>query len=160
MPRLEAGTVLMVVSSAAVIALADGTAMPTGYWAGEFLLPYQALTGAGHRVVVATPGGLMPTPDPVSLGAEPAGVRARLSAIPELQAPWRLEDIDPAGMRALVLPGGYAPMVDLAVSPALGPRRRPSDRRYLPCPGGAAGGPRAGSALVLRGLQDGGVHRR
>jgi putative intracellular protease/amidase len=49
--------VLFVVTGASYWTLKDGTRHPTGYWAEEFAAPYSALSGAGHEVALATPGG-------------------------------------------------------------------------------------------------------
>ena len=65
--------VLFVVSGATYLVLKDGTRWATGYWAEEFARPYQALTDAGHQVVVATPGGTTPNIDMMSLRPAMAG---------------------------------------------------------------------------------------
>src|SRR5437763_867152 len=62
MPRL-----LMVVSSARTLKLADGTDHPTGYWAEEVEKPYRRFIEQGVEVVVATPDGQPPQPDPYGL---------------------------------------------------------------------------------------------
>lgn len=60
-PRL-----LMVVSSAREMEVADGT-HPTGYWAEEVDRPLRRFRDAGVEVVVATPDGQPPRPDPWGL---------------------------------------------------------------------------------------------
>src|SRR4051794_37656089 len=65
--------ILFVVSGASYWTLADGTRHPTGYWAEEFAAPYKVLTDAGHEVVVATPGGVVPHVDSMSLRPAMAG---------------------------------------------------------------------------------------
>src|ERR1700722_6535446 len=55
---------LMIVSSARTIRLADGSDHPTGYLAEEVLEPYEAFEAAGVEVVIATPEGKVPQPDP------------------------------------------------------------------------------------------------
>ena len=62
MPRL-----LFLVSSATSMTLADGTSHVTGYFADEALKPYDRFVAAGVDVVVATPDGRPPTPDPYGL---------------------------------------------------------------------------------------------
>ena len=59
--------ILFVVTGASYWTLRDGTRHPTGYWAEEFAAPYSALGGAGHEIVVATPGGVVPHVDVMSL---------------------------------------------------------------------------------------------
>ena len=58
---------LMIVSSARTIRLADGSDHLTGYRAEEVRKPYEALTGAGVDVMIATPDGQVPQPDPWGL---------------------------------------------------------------------------------------------
>ncbi|KWX04352.1 thiamine biosynthesis protein ThiJ [Carbonactinospora thermoautotrophica] len=58
---------LMVVSSARSMKLADGSDHPTGYWAEEVLEPYERFEQAGVDLVIATPDGKQPQPDPWGL---------------------------------------------------------------------------------------------
>ena len=58
---------LMIISSARSINLASEKAHPTGYWADEVLKPYDKFVAAGVEVVVATPDGQPPQPDPFGL---------------------------------------------------------------------------------------------
>ncbi|MFD5061720.1 type 1 glutamine amidotransferase domain-containing protein [Streptomyces sp. NPDC058394] len=113
---------LFVMTGAAYWTLKDGTRHATGYWAEEFAAPYKALTEAGHQVVVATPNGVIPTVDMMSLRPEMAGsaqIALDLEAIirsaevmrrPIQLADARLEDYD-----AVYFPGGHGPMEDLCV---------------------------------------------
>jgi putative intracellular protease/amidase len=55
---------LMIVSGARTIRLADGRDHPTGYLAEEVLEPYEMFEGAGVDLVIATPEGRVPQPDP------------------------------------------------------------------------------------------------
>ncbi|WP_102417028.1 type 1 glutamine amidotransferase domain-containing protein [Mycobacterium sp. 4858] len=112
--------VLFVVTGASYWTLQDGTRHPTGYWAEEFAAPYRTLTDAGHQVVVATPKGVVPHVDVMSLRPSMAGseeIAAELEEIlrsaEELRHPIalanaRLEDYD-----AVYYPGGHGPMEDL-----------------------------------------------
>lgn len=120
--------ILMVISGADTIALADGTAHPTGYWAEEVAVSHKLLREAGAEVVIATPGGARPTVDPISLD-ESGGVaeadskefRAYLDSIAEeLAAPLVLADVSPDDYDAVYIPGGHAPMTDLAADADLG----------------------------------------
>lgn len=116
-------TVLFVVTAASTWTLADGTEHPTGYWAEELLTPYHALTGAGHRVVFATPGGVAPTVDEASLAPEATGdqdLRPVLAAIPGLGTPLDVSDVDLADYAAVYYPGGHGPMQDLSSDEASG----------------------------------------
>ncbi|OLT25815.1 thiamine biosynthesis protein ThiJ [Nocardiopsis sp. CNR-923] len=114
--------ILFVITGADHWTLTDGTAHPTGFWAEEVVTPYQTFTAAGHRVTVATPGGVVPTVDQVSLTPESNGgqdgadaVRDALAAITELHHPRELADVDPTDFDAVFYPGGHGPMEDLAV---------------------------------------------
>ncbi|MFI7086694.1 type 1 glutamine amidotransferase domain-containing protein [Streptomyces anulatus] len=119
--------ILFVVSGADHWTLADGTAHPTGFWAEEAVVPYRAFTDAGHEVVVATPGGVVPTVDRGSLAPEVNGgqegadrVAAALDAFEELRRPVALEDVDLNAYDAVFYPGGHGPMEDLAVNEVSG----------------------------------------
>ncbi|HVZ37097.1 MAG TPA: DJ-1/PfpI family protein [Polyangiaceae bacterium] len=59
--------ILMLVSSAKLIRLADGTPHPTGYFVEEAIKPYDRFVAAGAEVVVATSDGQVPHPDPYGL---------------------------------------------------------------------------------------------
>ena len=65
--------ILFVLTGADHWTLADGTQHPTGFWAEEAVAPYEAFRPAGHEIVVATPGGVVPTVDKGSLAAEVNG---------------------------------------------------------------------------------------
>ncbi|MFJ2867509.1 type 1 glutamine amidotransferase domain-containing protein [Kitasatospora sp. NPDC087314] len=104
--------ILFVVTGAKVWTLNDGTEHPTGFWAEEALVPYQALTAAGHRITVATPGGVVPVADRASL-TDPATATA-LEAVEEFRRPVKLAEVDPADYAAVFYPGGHGPMEDLA----------------------------------------------
>ncbi|MFE9097384.1 type 1 glutamine amidotransferase domain-containing protein [Streptomyces sp. NPDC007264] len=114
--------ILFVLTGADHWTLADGTEHPTGFWAEEAVAPYEAFKAAGHEIVVATPGGVVPTVDRGSLapevngGQENADHLARvLAAADELRHPVRLGDVDLDDYAAVFYPGGHGPMEDLAV---------------------------------------------
>ncbi|WP_431678367.1 type 1 glutamine amidotransferase domain-containing protein [Kitasatospora sp. KL5] len=114
--------ILFVLTGADRWTLTDGTEHPTGYWAEEFLTPYLTFTGAGHEVVVATPGGTVPTADAGSLSAGANGgpegaaeVAAGIAAAEPLQHPLVLADVDLGDYAAVFYPGGHGPMQDLSV---------------------------------------------
>lgn len=62
MPRL-----LLLVSAAREITLADGTGYQTGFFAEEALIPYERFARAGLDIVVATPDGQRPHADSYGL---------------------------------------------------------------------------------------------
>ncbi|MCX5079782.1 type 1 glutamine amidotransferase domain-containing protein [Streptomyces sp. NPDC056121] len=113
--------ILFVVTGATHWTLADGTLHPTGFWAEEAVAPYEAFKAAGHDIVVATPGGVVPTVDKGSLAPEFNGgqagadqVAAALASFGELQHPVRLEDVHLDDYAAVFYPGGHGPMEDLS----------------------------------------------
>ncbi|PAY22433.1 type 1 glutamine amidotransferase domain-containing protein [Dietzia natronolimnaea] len=120
-------SVLMILSAADHWTLKDGSAHPTGFWAEEFVTPYEVFTGAGWEVTVATPGGRAPTVDQASL-AEGAGdpetlekVKASLDRLdPVLTAPVDLASVTHADFDLVFYPGGHGPLEDLAVDSTSG----------------------------------------
>jgi putative intracellular protease/amidase len=119
--------ILFVMTGADHWTLADGTQHPTGFWAEEAVAPYEAFTAAGHEIVVATPGGVVPPVDKGSLAPEYNGgqegadrIAAALAAMSELQHPIRLEDVNLDDYAAVFYPGGHGPMEDLAVDATSG----------------------------------------
>lgn len=104
--------VLFIMTGADEFTLADGSRIPTGFWANEAVEPLQVLTAAGHEVAVATPGGVVPPVDPSS--ADSPGLRAAAEGAYEFAHPVPLADVDPAGFDAVFVPGGHGPMEDLA----------------------------------------------
>ncbi|WP_367319722.1 type 1 glutamine amidotransferase domain-containing protein [Streptomyces sp. HUAS ZL42] len=119
--------ILFVMTGADHWTLADGTKHPTGFWAEEAVTPYEAFKAAGHEIVVATPGGVVPPVDKGSLAAEYNGgqenadrVAGTLAGMTELQHPVRLEDVHLDDYAAVFYPGGHGPMEDLAVDATSG----------------------------------------
>ncbi|MGI5472542.1 type 1 glutamine amidotransferase domain-containing protein [Streptomyces sp. CA-132043] len=119
--------ILFVLTGADHWTLKDGTRHPTGFWGEEVVAPYRVFTELGHEVVVATPGGVLPTLDPASLAPEFNGgqdgsdaVAAALQSMDPLRSPVKLEQVDVAGYAAVFYPGGHGPMEDLAVDEASG----------------------------------------
>jgi putative intracellular protease/amidase len=119
--------ILFVMTGADHWTLADGSKHPTGFWAEEAVVPYEAFKAAGHEVVVATPGGVVPVVDRASLAPEVNGgqegadrIAAALAAMDEIKRPIRLEDVDLDAYAAVFYPGGHGPMEDLAVDAVSG----------------------------------------
>jgi putative intracellular protease/amidase len=113
---------LFVMTGTAYWTLKDGTRHATGYWAEEFAAPYKALTEAGHQIVVATPNGVVPTVDMMSLRPELAGsaqialdLEAIIRSAEVMRRPIRLADARLEDYDAVYLPGGHGPMEDLWV---------------------------------------------
>src|SRR5258707_1135101 len=107
---------LFAVTATSFLTLKDGTRHPTGDLGEEFAAPYSALSGAGHDIVVATPGGTVPYVDAMSLRPSMAGsaeiaeqLEGVLRSAEELRRPItlataRLHDYD-----AVYYPGGHGP---------------------------------------------------
>jgi putative intracellular protease/amidase len=118
--------VLMVLSGVDHWTQADGSKDPSGYWAEEFVIPHQVLSGAGFDIDIAAPAGGHPTPDPASLRVEVAGPEADEFAAyidkhaEELASPLPLPQVRTADYAAVFIPGGHGPMEDLAHDPDLG----------------------------------------
>jgi putative intracellular protease/amidase len=108
---------LMVVSGADSLTLADGTSHPTGYWAEEVVESIRVLREAGVEVTVATPGGVVPTVDKASLDGR---FDDAVTSLEDLRAPATLAGMNAADFDAIYLPGGHGPMADLAFDQDLG----------------------------------------
>jgi putative intracellular protease/amidase len=115
-------SVLIVVSAADHWTLNDGSTHPTGYWAEELAGPHRIFASAGWDITIATPGGVAPTVDRVSLGLA-GGLPTKTRAVADylrrhdsvLAHPKVLADIDPDDYDVVFYPGGHGPMEDLAV---------------------------------------------
>jgi len=112
--------ILFVITAATHWTLADGYRQPAGFWAEEALGPYAVFKEAGYEIAVATPGGVPPTADVLSLTAEfnggPEGAERMTTALreaTELANPMRIEDVRIGDYSAVFYPGGWGPMEDL-----------------------------------------------
>jgi putative intracellular protease/amidase len=112
--------ILFVITAATHWTLADGFQQPAGFWAEEALGPYAVFKKAGYEIEAATPGGVPPTADALSLTPEfnggPEGAEAMKKALAEateLANPLRIEDVRIEDYAAVFYPGGWGPMEDL-----------------------------------------------
>jgi putative intracellular protease/amidase len=119
--------VLFIVSGATYWVLKDGTRHATGYWAEEFANPYKILTDAGHEVVVATPNGVVPNCDMMSLRPSMTGGDKKALELENIirdaevmRRPLKLSDVRLEDYDAVYLPGGHGPMADLALDADVG----------------------------------------
>lgn len=119
--------VLTVLSAADKWTRADGSTYKTGIWAEEFIVMDDALIRAGFRVDLATPGGVPPTIDALSLqpkiiGQEKADLYLDYLSqnAQRLRNPLVLADIDMDLYDAVVIPGGHGPVEDLYKDPDMG----------------------------------------
>ncbi|WP_327234479.1 type 1 glutamine amidotransferase domain-containing protein [Streptomyces sp. NBC_01317] len=119
--------ILFIVSGATYWVLKDGSRYATGYWAEEFANPYKEITDAGHEVVVATPGGVTPNVDMMSLRPSMVGgeqealdLEAVIRDAEVMRRPIKLSDVRLEDYDAVYLPGGHGPMSDLAFDADVG----------------------------------------
>lgn len=107
----------------------NGTAHPTRFWAEEFITPHQMFTAAGFEVHLATPGGVTPTVDPLSLSLgynnnDQGSVDAQLAYLTQMEGALgttvKLADADSAAYDVVFVVGGHGPMQDLAIDPTIG----------------------------------------
>ena len=130
-----AAEVLVVISSADHLALKNGGSHPTGFYLNELMQPVILLQEAGHQITFATPDGRVPTLDQGSASTRNFGGDAKalkqaserleqLKLLSPAHSPVislaRVEQIGVERFDAVFVPGGHAPMQDLAVDPALG----------------------------------------
>jgi putative intracellular protease/amidase len=108
---------LMVVSGADSLTLADGTSHPTGFWAEEVVESVRVLRAEGVEVTIATPGGVVPTVDKASLDGT---FDDAVASLEDLRAPATLSEMNADDFDAVYLPGGHGPMADLAFDATLG----------------------------------------
>ncbi|MFI8102897.1 type 1 glutamine amidotransferase domain-containing protein [Streptomyces sp. NPDC086023] len=131
--------ILVVMTAKATLHLLDGELHPSGFWAEEFVVPYQLFRAAGHSVDVATIGGRAPTVDQTSIdpnflkwvrpegsadddAANAAEYVRVIAGTPQLKAPLALEDLgekDIAGYDGIYVSGGHGAIGDLPKSDEL-----------------------------------------
>ena len=125
------GEVLVVLSSETALPLRDGKTFPSGYYLNEFGVPADALQRAGYRLTVVTPRGNRPQADQRSVDPQYfrgdaremkriAGVVAQLTQADQIKS---LPEVLESGLdryAAVFIPGGHAPMIDLANNPLVG----------------------------------------
>lgn len=92
--------------------LANGAKHPTGFWAEEAVTPLELFKEGRHSVTIATPGGVVPPPDPKSLTEHSRQV---IETAPEFSNPIPLTAVNLSDFEAVFVPGGHGPMEDLAV---------------------------------------------
>ncbi|RSM88550.1 type 1 glutamine amidotransferase domain-containing protein [Kibdelosporangium aridum] len=104
--------VLMVVTGADSLVMADGSVHPTGFWAEEVAASHKVFTEAGFDVDIATPGGVQPTPDQGSMVAPFVEYLEGIADV--LDKPLVLGEVSIDDYDAIYFPGGHGPMTDLA----------------------------------------------
>jgi putative intracellular protease/amidase len=125
--------ILVLLTNAKTLNLLDGRQHPSGFWAEEFVVPYEQFVQHGYQVDVATVGGVPPAPDEGSLTALNVGYtrpsesdmdheesvahyRRVTEALDELRQPMNVSDItldDLAEYSGVYISGGHGAMEDM-----------------------------------------------
>jgi len=124
------GKILVVMSGADHLTLKDGKRHPTGYFLSELTGPAQVLAAAGYELVFANPTGKEPAMDKTSDSAQwfkteqdYQRAKAFIDGSDRLKNPRRLNSLtsrELSEFSAVFVPGGHAPMEDLAKNATLG----------------------------------------
>nr|WP_225778010.1 type 1 glutamine amidotransferase domain-containing protein [Pseudomonas sp. Marseille-Q3773] len=125
------GEVLVLLSSERQLPLQDGQRYPTGYYLNEFGVPADQLLKAGYKLVLVTPKGNAPSVDPRSIdpsyfggdAAEMKRIEKVVQSLPDIGDTLSLSEVlagDPGRYAGLFIPGGHAPLIDLANNPEVG----------------------------------------
>jgi len=129
--------ILILMTRSATLGLLDGQDHPSGFWAEEFVVPYEMFIAAGNTVDLATIGGTAPSPDqgslnPVTIGytrpkgspdhdeASAAHYREVIDSLELLKKPLNLDELsrdDVAGYDGIYISGGHGAMDDLPNDP-------------------------------------------
>jgi putative intracellular protease/amidase len=125
--------ILILITKAKTLGLLDGRQHASGFWAEEFVVPYERFVKEGYQVDVATIGGEAPSPDEGSLTPQtvgytrPAGspdrdeenvahYRQTIGTLEALKSPLDVGDIsknDLAEYVGVYISGGHGAMDDL-----------------------------------------------
>jgi putative intracellular protease/amidase len=125
--------ILILLTTTKELGLLDGRTHPSGFWAEEFVVPYERFVQAGHEVDVATIGGVPPTVDEGSLNTmtvratRPAGspdrdaediehYRKVIGELHQLQHPMNVSELTRerlAGYAGVFVSGGHGAMQDM-----------------------------------------------
>ena len=131
--------ILILMTMESKLRLLDGRDHPSGFWAEEFVVPYEHFKKAGYHIDVATIGGVAPSVDPTSLNTtimsytRPQGSPNRdeenakhykkvIDALPQLKKPMAVEALtrdDVAGYTGVYISGGHGAIGDLGKSDAM-----------------------------------------
>lgn len=131
--------VLLIMTKSKTLGLLDGTQHASGFWAEEFVVPYERLVGEGYNVDVATIGGQAPTPDEGSLTPFVIGLtrpqgspdrdeenaehyRQVIGSLGAMKAPLNISDLTRetvAEYAGVYISGGHGSMEDLPYDPAV-----------------------------------------
>lgn len=120
------GRVLVLLTSAQQLILQNGSMIDTGFHMSEFAEPVQALLAKGYEIIVATPDGKTPVPDPFTMTSLPENqqhqYRTFLSSFMPVLMPIAFSNVTEevlGSIDGLFIPGGYGPLADLYLHPHL-----------------------------------------
>ncbi|MEL1264480.1 type 1 glutamine amidotransferase domain-containing protein [Pseudoxanthomonas putridarboris] len=119
------GRVLIIASAADTLELRAGKRISTGTYLNELAIPAKAIIAAGYDIVLATPTGTKPVIDARSRQASHFGgdevalheAEEFFATHPAMQQSRSLRAVKDAGLdeyAAVFVPGGHAPITDLA----------------------------------------------
>ncbi|MCY1294646.1 Protein/nucleic acid deglycase 1 [compost metagenome] len=125
------GEVLVLLSSENQLPLKDGKQYPTGFYLNEFGVPADHLLKAGYQLVLVTPKGNAPSVDERSVDpryfggdkAEMKRIQKVVADLPGIHDALSLQEVlngDLDRYAGLLIPGGHAPLIDLANNPEVG----------------------------------------
>jgi len=125
------GEVLVLLSSENRLPLQDGKQYPTGYYLNEFGVPADHLLKAGYKLVLVTPKGNAPSVDERSVdpqyfagdATEMKRIQQLVASLPGIDDTLSLKEVlagDLDHYAGLLIPGGHAPLIDLANNPEVG----------------------------------------
>lgn len=125
------GEVLVLLSSETQLALKDRKQYTTGFYLNEFGVPADHLLKAGYELVLVTPKGNAPRVDENSVTAQYFGgdeqemqrIRALVENLPGIDDTLSLKEVLESDLNryaGLLIPGGHAPLIDLANNPEVG----------------------------------------
>ncbi|WON78401.1 type 1 glutamine amidotransferase domain-containing protein [Serratia sp. UGAL515B_01] len=125
------GRVLVLLSGENQLLLKDGKTYPTGYYLNEFGVPADSLLKAGYELVLVTPNGKAPSVDERSVDPlyfsgnrnEMLRTQSVVQNLPGISKPQVLAEVlagDLTQYAGLLIPGGHAPLIDLANNPQVG----------------------------------------
>jgi putative intracellular protease/amidase len=125
------GQILVLLSSESEMPLQDGKTEPTGYYLNEFGVPADAFLKAGYELVLATPKGNAPVVDKKSVTVDFFGgskdelqrITQVIAGIDGINDTLSLDEVLQAGLgqyKAVFIPGGHAPLIDLANNQQVG----------------------------------------
>ena len=125
------GEVLVLLSSENVLPLKDGKHYSTGYYLNEFGVPADQLLKAGYKLVLVTPKGNAPSVDQRSVdpqyfagdAMEMKRIEAVVQGLPDIGDTLSIKEVLAGNLdryAGLFIPGGHAPLIDLANNPEVG----------------------------------------